>query len=141
MTAAVPDCGYCRWVLWGTAGTVQYPQYPLVLQGTVGTVGTARGDSDSWVLRQYPWVLQGTVGTVGTVTVGYCGYCRWVLGVLHVGTAGYYGHTQQKEWAGLGLDLGLHTIPYTISNVSKSYFNKNGEGLRRGRNNLSTNGS
>ena len=144
MTAAVPDCGYCRWVLWGTAGTagtVQYPQYPLVLQGTVGTVGTARGESDSWVLRQYQWVLQGTVGTVGTVIVGYCGYCRWVLWVLHVGTAGYNRHTQQKEWAGLGLDLGLHTIPYTISNVSKIYFNKNGEGFRRGHNNLSTNGS
>ena len=81
------------------------------------------------------------MGTVGTVTVGYCGYCRWVLWVLHVGTAGYNRHRQQKEWAGLGLDLGLHTIPYTISNVSKIYFNKNGEGFRRGRNNLSTNGS
>ncbi len=83
LTAAVPDCGYCRWVLCGTAGTagtVQYPQYPWVLQGTVGTVGTARAKvTVGYGRRQYPWVLQGTVGTVGTVTVGYCGYCRWVL--------------------------------------------------------------
>ena len=83
------------------------------------------------------------VGTAGYC--GYCGYCdSWVLWVLQVGTvgtAGYNRHRQQKEWAGLGLDLGLHTIPYTISNVSKIYFNKNGEGFRRGRNNLSTNGS
>ena len=76
--------GYCRvlqvlWVLWMHLGTAQYP---WVLQGTVGTVGTARGSSDSWVLRQYPWVLQGTVGTVGTA--GY-----WVLWVLQVCTAGY----------------------------------------------------
>ena len=78
-TAAVP----VLWVLQvGTAGTVQYPQYSWVLRGTVGTVGTARGSSDSWVLRQYPWVLQGTVGTVGTA--GY-----WVLWVLQVCTAGY----------------------------------------------------
>ncbi len=49
-------CGVLRAlrVLWMNVGTAQYP---WVLQGTVGTVGTARGNSDSWVLRQYPWVL------------------------------------------------------------------------------------
>jgi hypothetical protein len=45
-------------------------QYPWVLQGTVGNTVDASGYS------QYPWVLHGTVGTV---TVGYCGYYRWVL--------------------------------------------------------------
>jgi hypothetical protein len=64
-------CGYC--------GYCAVPTVPVVTARYCGYCGYCMGKSDSWVLRQYPWVLQGTMGTVGTVTVGYPGYCRWVL--------------------------------------------------------------